>query len=127
MSNYDPNNPWLEHSNWQVSHPTVQAFGITLTSRHSRAIELAEMLKFAHALTIQQLNLEVIEVFYDSGSGCASIRTRVPVDPFGPVGRAIKAVALQCLSQFDWHGQVLHGDGVHGPLPPEGPDEEVPF
>jgi len=94
----------------QVKIGECIAFGISIDSRHNKAWELAEMLLFTDALAKHGLQKNVTSVFYDSGSATCQFTVAPHIEAFSLEDEQIKDIALQTLSQFEWHGGIEHGD-----------------
>ena len=94
----------------QLSDYGIVAFGIPLTTRHGIAVELAEMLKFAHSVSVKGLGKYIENVFYDSvWCGC-NIELKPGLNKSSVEAEEIKNCALAHISQFAWFGNVLHGE-----------------
>ena len=93
----------------QVVPGDAVAFGIKVISRHGLAWELAELLQFAHALAVRDVEQYVLSAFYDSNSNCCAIELAPNVRERDPVGLLVLEAASDTLSQFDWNDMVLHG------------------
>jgi hypothetical protein len=103
-------NPWAADRVRQLDTDAITAFGIRLVSRHAQAQEMIELLDFALAATAANVNLFVIEAFYDSGSSCCSFKLSAALAAAGDAARqTVCAGARQTLSQFLWQDQIHHG------------------
>ena len=69
-------NPWFEEKASQIDSPSMHAFGISITTRHSKARELAELLMFAQEAAQSNVNHLVEAAFYDSNSQCCTFEFR---------------------------------------------------
>lgn len=82
----------------QISHHTIEAFGIELFSRHGKAHEMAEMLLFALQIASNDLEDLVKDVFYDSNASVCSVEFRE--EPTAEQMELILQAAKQCLRQY---------------------------
>ena len=112
-------NPWFAEKAPQIDVSSMMAFGISITPRHSKARELAELLMFAQAAADSDVNILVEEAFYDSNSDCCNFKLRNGVEQYSSQERTLFAAAMKTVSQFEWFGTVHHGNGA--------PGEEEPF
>lgn len=92
----------------QMDTDGLTAFGISLTTRYSKATELAEMLGFAAAAATAGVHGHVTSVSYDSKASLCTFEF-TGVDEGGPVYEKLLAAALAHIRQFDWYGTVYHG------------------
>jgi hypothetical protein len=78
---------------------------------------MVELLNFALAAAQANVNMFVVEAFYDSGESCCSFKL-LPWALEG-VGHAAQAAVLACakrtISQFLWFGRVHHGHPLDDP------------
>ncbi|MCP5197013.1 MAG: hypothetical protein H6974_09540 [Gammaproteobacteria bacterium] len=102
-------NPWFEEKVSQVDLGTFRAFGILITSRYSKAHELAELLLFAEEAAKSNVNILVKEAFYDSKSNCCEFTLREPLLKNSPEADAVLAAAMKTIRQFIWYEMVFHG------------------
>jgi hypothetical protein len=93
----------------EVSEGTLKVFGMTITTRHGKAYELAEMLNFCVELERADLLGLVISLFYDSNSCCCTFELNPLVDVYDDNWSSILQVAKKTISQFEWNGSVVHG------------------
>lgn len=103
---------WFDEKASQVDVGSVTAFGIPLTSRYSKARELAEMLSFANLATSRDIAHHLKEVFYDSNSCCCSFKFKGRLNLGDTAERELLATAEETISQFEWFGTVYHGGGT---------------
>ena len=108
-------NPWFEEKAQQIEPASVRAFGIALASRHAKARELAELLRFAEAAAEAGVNMLIEEAFYDSVSDCCAIALRESARESTAEMDAVFGAAMRTITQFEWEGAVFHGG-----VPPEG-------
>jgi hypothetical protein len=94
---------------WEVSVDSLEAFGISISTRQGRARELAEMLDFCISIANKGLQDQVVSLFYDSKSCCCNFELSSSVERHSLVEENILATARDTISQFDWHGTVEHG------------------
>lgn len=93
----------------QVTADAFDAFGISLTTRHGKAQELAEMLTFARLAAARGLHHLVKEMFYDSKACLCTIELFNERQWLSEQGRALRECAAQSIRQFQWDGTVGHG------------------
>jgi hypothetical protein len=93
----------------EVSVESLEAFGISITTRHGRAYELAEMLDFCISIANKGLQDQVTSVFYDSKSCCCNFELPSSVERYSLIEENILATARETISQFDWYGTIEHG------------------
>ncbi len=100
---------YFEEKSRQVSHGTVVAFGISLTTRHDKAGELVEMLNFA--TMVAQVGYEdlVTSVFYDSNSCTCNFELADGLAHADQGALVILHCAKQTITQFEWDGSIFHG------------------
>ena len=94
----------------QLNHYGVEAFGISLTSRHGKALELSEMLRFAYYVASAGLTDHIVSVFYDSVSCCCNFEFVQGFDKYSEEADKIKQCALRSIRQFEWFDMIEHGD-----------------
>ncbi len=102
---------WFDSKN-QLSVGSLTAFGISISSRYSRATEMIEMLQFCQGLAVEGLEGAVGEVFYDSKSDICNFVLNFD-DRYSDLEKAILEVAKKTVSQFEWHGVVKHGTSLY--------------
>lgn len=93
----------------EVSEDSLKAFGISISTRHGKAYELAEMLNFCVAIQAEGLHKKVISLFYDSNSCCCNFELCPSVERYDDDYQAILGVGKKTISQFEWNGSVVHG------------------
>lgn len=103
----------------QIHPSSCTAFGITLDTRHAKAQEMIEMLAFAQAAAQEGIHRRVQELFYDSNSCTCTITCDDMVRDGTVLDARVRKIAESCLTQFQWHGQVLHGG--RDPTPTDEP------
>lgn len=103
----------------QLSEGSLTAFGIPVSTRHSKAYEMAEMLNFCRKAAEAGLEDSVSSIFYDSGACLCQFELK-DVEPFGGLDQALLAIAEQTIGQFEWNGTIYHGITLEA-------EEETPF
>jgi hypothetical protein len=99
----------IEEKN-QINIYSITSLGISLTTRHGIAKEMAEMLNFSYLVSRKGLQKYLVSVFYDSVSCCCSFEFLPLFEEFSQASKSIKACALQSIGQFDWFDCIHHGD-----------------
>jgi hypothetical protein len=89
---------------------TLITFGIVLESRHSKAIELAELLMFASDLAAEGLHGLVKSAHYDSNSCCCTFDLSESLRKGSAGEERIRQIAIETISQFEWSGFIEHGN-----------------
>lgn len=100
---------WFDDKARQIDAASITAFGISLTTRHAKAREMAEMLLFAQAAAKAGVNTLVKAVFYDSNSSSCTFELTSQLQENSAGERKLLDAAALTLSQFEWHGTVHHG------------------
>lgn len=108
---------WFDEKAGQVSAGTLTAFDIKLTSRYSKADELAELLLFAKDLALSGLHVVIKEAFYDSKSSVCSFEFAKELNEFSPEALEVFKIAETNISSFEWFGRAYHN---------VGPDDDFP-
>ena len=101
-------NPWFEEKASQIDSPSMHAFGISITTRHSKARELAELLMFAQEAAQSNVNHLVEAAFYDSNSQCCTFEFRKGFEQFSVDERTLFEAAKKTITQFEWFEAVHH-------------------
>lgn len=100
---------YFDEKSRQLSTGDIQAFGISLQTRHAKAQEMLEMLEFAQLAAERGCHHLVTAVFYDSNACLCSITLKDDVDPLSDMGEAVRQCAIETIGQFEWNGAVDHG------------------
>ena len=103
MTNY------FDDKSGQVSIDSMVSFGIPISSRYSKAGEIAEMLIFTEELARESIDKYVHSVFYDSKADICSFELASTVSQYDPIALKIEEIANRCLSQYELFGSINHG------------------
>lgn len=96
----------------QMNTQSITAFGIDLSSRYSKASEMAEMLSFACKIADAGLHPLIKEVHYDSKSMICSFTFLNDVAPYGEAEKRINEIASETIRQYEWFDIIHHGPGM---------------
>jgi hypothetical protein len=96
----------------QVEPGLLIAFGVEISSRHSRADELIELLRFAERIADRKVSQYVKKAFYDSKGNLCSLELDPSVQEGDAVASEILDAATEFISQFDWFGMPTHGGEI---------------
>ena len=103
-------NDWFGEKTPQVDPSTLNAFGIELSTRHSQANELTQMIRFAEACARRKVAHYVESVFYDSKACMCSFELAPTVKEGDVVANAILEAASETIAQYMWFDTVGHYD-----------------
>lgn len=107
---------WFTEKPYQVDICSFRAFGIEIMSRHGKAREVVEMLRFCEALAKDGLNDFVENCFYDGNADLCQIIFEDEENEEGCAARQFKpqiiAIAEEYITQFQIDGHIGHGKFV---------------
>lgn len=107
---------WFTEKPYQVDICSFRAFGIEIMSRHGKASELVEMLRFCEAVAKVGLNEFIENCFYDGNADLCRIILEDQEDEEGCPGRQFKPeiiyLAEEYITQFEVDGHIGHGKWV---------------
>ncbi len=92
------------------SQPDQNGSQIAILSRDECKGEIREMEKFVEAATHRSLAQYVRSIFYDSNSCCCYFELADEVEQYGPIANELLEIALETIDQFEWFGQIQHGN-----------------
>ena len=96
----------------QVSPATMDAFGISLSSRYGKCSEMIEMLQFAQAAAAGAVAHYVKEVSYDSKASICAFELDDSVAEGSEIERELLGVAKKTISHFFWFDDEHFDDGT---------------
>lgn len=111
-----PEHEWYEEQSRPIDglssnrHPSQNDDQIAISSRDEREGEISEMKKFVEAARQRSLAQYVRSLFYDSNSCCCYFELSSEVEPYGPIANELLEIALETIWQFEWFGQIQHGN-----------------
>ena len=94
----------------QIKPYDMVSFGIPISTRHGKAYEMMELIKFTGLVAQKGLGGYIKNAFYDSNSCCCYFTFLPLFDQYGEAADAIKECAIQSISQFDWFDCICHGE-----------------
>lgn len=94
----------------QVTPYDIVSFGIPVCTRHGKAYEMIELIKFTGLLAEKGLTQHLESVFYNSVSCCCEFTFKDHFDQYSSEADAIKECALRSIGQFDWFDFIMHGE-----------------
>lgn len=86
----------------QVYPNRLDAFGISVESRHGKASELMEMMAFAQQAALAGVADTVKELWYDSNAAICSFTFSRELTLDDPMEPALFEIAMKTLSHFTW-------------------------
>lgn len=86
----------------QVSPDTIEAFGISLSSRYGKCGEMIEMLQFAQGAAVGAVAHYVKEVSYDSKASICAFELDLSVTEGSEIERELFDIARKTISHFFW-------------------------
>jgi hypothetical protein len=86
----------------QVSPVTIEAFGISLSSRYGKCGEMIEMLQFAQVAAVGAVAHYVKEVGYDSKESICAFEFDESVTEGSEIERELFGIAKKTISHFFW-------------------------
>ncbi|WP_129140865.1 hypothetical protein [Modicisalibacter coralii] len=120
-------NGYFEPQAHQVEPGEMRAFGVPICSRHARANELCEMLRFVQDVATQGAAAHLKQVLFDSDSGVCHIDVDESAPLYGRVEHQVQKAARKHLSRFtlcgdNELGETLASTMVSQPTPDDWED-----
>lgn len=103
---------YFDEKSHQISVGAMDAFGISISTRYSKAHEMAEMLTFAEKAAQAGLHHFISELFYDSQANLCCFELIEGVNPYDDIVYELRDIAAQTIGQYEICGYIGHGPGV---------------
>ena len=105
---------YFDEKESQVKPGSLEAFGISIESRYSKAEEIIEMLNFTKELALNNVAHYVTSVFYDSKATICSFEFDQTIQDGDPIAIQIQIAADKTISHFDIFGNVNYDPKIAG-------------